>query len=73
MGVGWHLWLPLFSIPAPGDEIVLQRAINKHLSFIINKKKLFCQNEALAPGQGFPASQFSLERWTEYMVKLILD
>jgi hypothetical protein len=26
-----------------------------------------------APGQGFPASQFSLERWTEYMVKLILD
>jgi len=27
----------------------------------------------LAPGQGFPASQFSLERWTEYMVKLILD
>jgi hypothetical protein len=26
-----------------------------------------------ASGQGFPASQFFLERWTEYMVKLILD
>jgi hypothetical protein len=40
---------------------------------LLTRKNSSVKMKLLAPGQGFPASQFSLERWTEYMVKLILD
>jgi hypothetical protein len=45
----------------------------RYHSLFLTRKRDSVKMKHLPPGQSFPASQFSLEKWTKCMVKLILD